>query len=109
MDESQKIQNLKNEAISLILRAQTSEELAEIRLDYLGRKGKVNQLLQNIGQLPAAERATFGQALNLTKQTIDQTLTETEKKLTLKNSQTGWFDVTLPATPSPNGHLHSHL
>lgn len=106
MDESQKIQNLKNEAISLILRAQTSEELAEIRLDYLGRKGKVNQLLQNIGQLPAAERATFGQALNLTKQTIDQTLTETEKKLTLKNSQTGWFDVTLPAAPSPNGHLH---
>jgi len=35
--------------------------LDEVRVAFLGKKGKLTGLLKSLGQLPAEERPTFGQ------------------------------------------------
>jgi len=44
----EQINNLKNEAIALITQAGSANELEELRRTYLGRKGKINELIENL-------------------------------------------------------------
>ncbi len=41
-----KIQNLKNQAISSILEAKNKKELERLRIHYLGRKGEITELIK---------------------------------------------------------------
>ena len=50
-----------------IREAETLEQLEAIRVDVLGRKGKLAQFGKQLGSLAPAERAEFGKALNAAK------------------------------------------
>lgn len=52
----EKLLSLKNEALALILSAKSKAELEELRIAFLGKKGKLNQLLKLIPQLSAEEK-----------------------------------------------------
>ncbi len=86
------------------------DEVEQIRVQYLGKKGYLTQLLQQVGQLPAAERPTFGQAVNEAKNKLSDKLDQCLK--TLKAEQLAEqlakevIDVTLPGRGEMLGHLH---
>jgi phenylalanyl-tRNA synthetase alpha chain len=106
--EISQIQNLKNQAISAILEAQSEEELERLRVTYLGRKGEITQLLKSIPSLDSEERKEKGQLINDAKKAIEQALKDTQKsqstpKINLKQE---WLDVTAPGQKPPLGHLH---
>lgn len=106
--DSKRIQNLKNQAISSILEAESDQELEELRIAYLGRKGEITQLLKEIPSLSASERKEIGQLANDAKGAIEQALADAKKAQTAKEIDIDkeWLDVTAPGRKPQIGHLH---
>lgn len=84
--------------------------LETIRVDYLGKKGKLTELLKSIGKLDAKQRPKAGQAINEAKQQIHGLLENQKKQLDLKSLQGKLakesVDVTLPGRGQSQGSLH---
>lgn len=51
--------------------AQTPEELEEVRIKYIGRKGALTEMLKTIREVPPEERAFVGKKLNELKRAIE--------------------------------------
>ena len=56
----QALDDLKVEATTAIESAEDTATLEKLRVDLLGKKGRVTALLKSLGQLDAAERAESG-------------------------------------------------
>lgn len=106
--ESNRIQNLKNQAISSILEAKSDEELEELRIAYLGRKGRITQLLKEIPSFSPSERKEIGQLANDAKNAIEQALADSKRAQAVKEIDIDkeWLDVTAPGKRPSVGHLH---
>ena len=106
----QDIDSLVKEATSAVESASDLKVLDELRVAYLGKKGRFTELLKMLGKLPADERPKAGQEINKAKQVLQQGIEsrrsqldsiELEKKL---SSET--IDVTLPGRGQQRGGLH---
>ncbi|MGA3024399.1 MAG: phenylalanine--tRNA ligase subunit alpha [Bryobacteraceae bacterium] len=97
-------------ALLSISDAATLEDLEAIRVDVLGRKGKLAQLGKQLGALPQEERAEFGKALNAAKQTLEPAFEEKKAQLEKvaldRRLDAEWVDLTLPAPGPRRGSLH---
>jgi phenylalanyl-tRNA synthetase alpha chain len=98
--------SLKNNALSLILETRNTKDLAEFRIQFLGRNGELTQLLKGLPKVPAEERPEVGRLANEVKNIIEDTLKEKELELGKKKSYTATIDVTEPGILPPLGHLH---
>ncbi len=98
-------QQLKEKVNSEIGQAVTKEELEQLRIKYLGKKGEVAKLMKALPNLPPDERKTLGEKLNLLKNVIIESL---NSKLPAANGaqSAANLDFTLPGTPWPSGYLH---
>jgi len=101
---------LKDEALSLIAGAGDSATLEQLRVDYLGKKGRLTDLLKGLGKLSAEERPAAGALINQVKQELQETLNS--RKATLENDALAaqlaaeGVDVTLPGRRVDVGGLH---
>jgi len=83
------------------------EALEELRIAYLGRKGKVQTLFAQIGEAPPSDRPKIGKMLNELKGSITSSLTEAkEAALAQAKSASVDIDVTLPGSKPFVGHDH---
>lgn len=101
----EKLFNLRNQALSNILNASSPEELEQLRINYLGKKGEINDITKDIGHLDPSDRAEAGQLINDIKQAILEAISNSPlyaKPSTLKSVS----DPTLPGILPPLGHLH---
>jgi len=104
---TEKIINLKNEAIGNILEAKDEKELERLRILYLGRSGKINQLTKELPKLAANEKAEAGRLLNETKRAIESALSNQLSAICSQlPAQKEWLDVTAPGIKPEIGHLH---
>ncbi|MDO4584512.1 MAG: phenylalanine--tRNA ligase subunit alpha [Planctomycetia bacterium] len=90
--------------------AKTLEEVEQVRVRYLGRKGVITTLAKNTDfrTLSAEEKRSFGTKLNELKNFAEEALAEAkEKAAAVKHAQkaTG-LDLTLPGTGKKLGNLH---
>jgi phenylalanyl-tRNA synthetase alpha chain len=106
-----RIQQIEDDAAQAVDRAGTSEELERIRIEYLGRKAELPQLLRGVAQLPPEERAAVGKRANQARGTIEEVLAS--RRAELQRSEldvqlaADVVDVTLPGSPAqPVGRLH---
>lgn len=100
------IQNLKNQAISAILQAKTPAELEQLRINYLGRKGEISQLLKQLPTLPAEERQQTGRFLNEAKKAIEESFFRQQQTINTQPAEQPWLDVTAPGEKPCQGHTH---
>jgi len=100
-----KLLNLKNQALALIREAENKKELEHLRIQYLGRKGQINQILKSIPGLDDEEKQKLGQLTNDVKTAIEQAI-KTQQQSLQKRPKKTWFDVTAPGKLPPQGHLH---
>jgi phenylalanyl-tRNA synthetase alpha chain len=87
----------------------TEEEIRLAQALYLGKKGKVSELMKALGKLPPAERPAVGEAANRAKSSIERAVTERLAALaeaSLSADLARVVDVTLPARGGPLGTLH---
>ena len=59
--------NLKNNAIGQIMDTDSDKELEELRIEYLGRNGKINEFLIDLKKLKPDERKDVGILINESK------------------------------------------
>lgn len=85
-------------------------ELDVVRVEYLGKKGKLTELLKGLGKLSNEERPAAGQKINQAKQQIQQIihLRGEELKAAELNAKLAaeTIDVTLPGRSTEMGGLH---
>lgn len=103
---TEKIISLKNNAIALITDAGTIEDLGNLRLKYLGRKGEINQLFESVVKLPQEQKAALGKNLNGAKVAIEQALVAQTRKFSLAPMKQINFDPTVPGKKPLIGSLH---
>lgn len=99
---------IKNSAISLILETKDLESLEQIKLQFLGRNGKLTLAIKGISKLPEDKRPEIGVLANEVKTAIEETLGNKinelkSGKLEIKRQK---IDVTNPGIKPPLGHLH---
>lgn len=106
----QNIDELKQKAFAEIHEANDLNTLESIRVDYLGKKGKLTEILKSLATLPPAEKPKVGQLVNEVKREISSHIDE--KLLTLKELQLQQklaeekIDVTLSGRDNNVGSLH---
>ncbi|MDR1532073.1 MAG: phenylalanine--tRNA ligase subunit alpha [Clostridiales bacterium] len=106
----EEIKAIKESALAGIAGAKDLKALDELRVNLLGKKGRLTQLLKGMGRLEASERPAAGQKVNELREFIEQRLEEAREKLraealTLRlKSET--LDVTMPGTTFPQGRKH---
>jgi len=99
----EELSNIRNQALNEIMDAKTKSDLEQIRISYLGRRGRVNQAIQNLKELPSEIKKTIGPVINETKKTLEQEIKTKEQELQ-NNPYT--FDPTIPAKKIQTGSLH---
>lgn len=99
---------IKNSALTLILESEDLKALEEVKLQFLGRSGRLTIAIKNIAKLPIQKRPEVGQLANEVKKTIEETITEQELKLKNleSNKRKEQIDITAPGIKPRIGHLH---
>ena len=106
----QALDDLKAEATAAIESAADSAALEKLRVEWLGKKGRVTDLLKSLGQLAADERPKVGAEINAVRQLLNEQIGE--RKETLQQAAIAAqlaaesLDVTLPGRREDLGALH---
>ena len=106
----EKINKLQVQALSEINSASDLKQLDQIRVNYLGKKGRLTEQLKLLGELPIEERPKAGQIINDIKIEIQEALESRKKALAGKKLEEtikkGHIDVTLPGRGLKRAGLH---
>lgn len=105
-----KLESMKKEALVEISSAAGLDQVNDIRVKYLGKKGELTCILRGMGALSADERPVIGQLANEVRESIEEeirqktvALKEAEKEARLRQET---IDVTLPGRPFQIGRRH---
>lgn len=100
----------KHEAEEAALNAASERELETIRVAFLGKKGKVSEVLKKVGELTSEERPRLGQSANETKRFLDDVFSKRGAQIARlmkeKKLRSERVDLTLPGRRVPLGRLH---
>jgi phenylalanyl-tRNA synthetase alpha chain len=104
------VEELERQAAAAIEAARTSAELEQIRIEFLGRNGKLTQLLRSLGQVPPEQRREIGLEANRAKATLEARLESAldaarEAERVARRSAER-LDLTLPGRRPPRGVVH---
>lgn len=106
----ERLAKMKEEALAKIQGAGSMDALNELRVAYLGKKGKITEVLKSMKDLPAEEKPAVGQLVNSTRSEIENCLEQMkssmEEKLLEARMRSEVIDVTLPGRAKDIGHTH---
>jgi phenylalanyl-tRNA synthetase alpha chain len=88
----------------------TAEELEAIRVEVLGRKGRLAEVSKDMGKLSPEQRGVVGKLLNAAKQTLETALTARktafDEAALAARLDREWLDLTAPAAGAGLGSPH---
>ncbi len=106
----EQLQKLQTEFLEAVARVAKSEELEALRVDFLGRKGKMAEVMKQIPTLADEAKKEAGAIANQVKTAIESAFTTAQQALSAQEKvardQSEWLDVTAPGTSPELGHLH---
>ncbi|MDX8402273.1 MAG: phenylalanine--tRNA ligase subunit alpha, partial [Mariprofundaceae bacterium] len=104
------LDQLREAALAAIAGATDLNALAEQRVHWLGKKGRLTGLLKSVGRLPAEDRPRIGKRVNEVKQALAHALEAAEARLREAEEaariEAERIDVTLPGRMPPQGAVH---
>jgi phenylalanyl-tRNA synthetase alpha chain len=104
------LQSLEKAGKAAIAGTETLDQLEQLRVQYLGKKGQLSQILRGMGKLSPEERPRIGSLANDVKEVL-QSLIENQHQ-TLQSAQiqaqlaAETLDVTMPGVLRPQGRIH---
>ena len=104
------LEALRGEVLDRIQRSSSENEIEQLRVEVLGRSGRITLLLRGLKDLPAEERPRAGAELNELRRLVEERLAERSRALkdqarerALKEET---VDITLPGTRWERGRRH---
>ena len=89
------------------LSAKNEQDVEEIRVRLLGKKGEITKLFEEFrSSVPAEQKRLFGQRLNVLKKEALQRLSVLRESLSAADSATSGADLTMPGDEMPLGARH---
>lgn len=104
------LNNIKDNALETLKKARSLEELKDIEVKYLGRKGELTLILKGVKDLPPDQKPTIGKLSHTVKISLEQAFDQ--KRIELENKQiedqlsTEFFDTTIPGISHKKGSIH---
>jgi phenylalanyl-tRNA synthetase alpha chain len=104
------LEQLVQEGLAAVSKADSLQALDQVRVDYLGKKGILTQQLKSLGNLPPEQRPAAGQEINEAKQQVQEAINRRrdglEKAALEQKLASESIDVTLPGRGQDPGGLH---
>lgn len=100
----EKIENLLKEVETL--HAQNAEEIENLRLKYLSKKGELNALMEEFRGVAADQKKEVGMKINALKQAVQGKINELKEQIDTTNSGSEDIDLTRTAYPIGLGTRH---
>ncbi len=106
---------LKHHFLTDVGKVSTLQELEDLRVGALGKKGELTLLMKELGEKTPEERKVWGAELNAVKEVLttafDQQKKRLEEEILNTRLATETLDVTLPPRPLLTGKIHplSHV
>jgi phenylalanyl-tRNA synthetase alpha chain len=98
------------ETLESLSKASTQKEVNEIRVQVLGKRGSLTQVLKQIGSLLESERREIGRKANQIKEELDRRIEEAFRRIEEKEREEAFLreriDVTLPGRALTLGRKH---
>ncbi len=106
----EQLEQLRNAAVQAIAAATTVEQLQDIRITLLGRKGELTALMKGLGALTTEERPVIGQLVNSVRDEIEgalgAALTAAQENLIAERIRSERIDISLPGRRPQRGTKH---
>ena len=100
-----RIADIRTQAEEAIAAAGDSEALEHVRIQYLGRKAELPNLLRNVAELPPDQRAATGKAANEARKALEAAIDARARELTAQELEQRLerdrVDITLDGDPAP--------
>lgn len=108
---SQQTDRIIQTALEKIAAATDLKTLDEVRVEFLGKQGKISGLLRGLGELPKEERPAAGAAANRARLRVEEVLQarreELQKSAEAARAARESLDVTIPGRRPGFGHKHA--
>lgn len=88
------------------LQANTAEEVEQFRIKYLGRKGIMNDLMEEFRSVAPEQKRELGQRINALKQAITAKINELKENAAVESSSCSSIDLTRTPYPIALGTRH---
>ena len=106
----QQLEAINKAVLEKLSAVKDSQQLDEIRVKYLGKKGELTAILKQMGSLSPEERPKIGQLANEVRTSIENKISEKLEQIkaleTQKRLESEAIDVTLPGKKSELGYYH---
>ena len=106
----EKLDAIKESALSQIRATDSLEKLNDIRVAFLGKKGELTEVLKSMKEVAPEDRPKVGQMVNEARAGIEEKMEEKrtaiQKKLREEKMKKEVIDVTLPGKKVAVGHRH---
>jgi phenylalanyl-tRNA synthetase alpha chain len=106
----EELEKIEKEAFASLSDAKAENEVYEIRVRVLGKKGSLTQVLKRLGTLPESVRKETGKKANQIKEDLEKRIEETLLKIQERERREAIekerIDVTLPGREIPLGKKH---
>ena len=106
----EQLKGILDDALGQIEKSEQLDKLNEIRVNFLGKKGQLTQVLKSMKDVDPKDRPKIGQMVNEARVELEEKLEEKKaafEKIALEAQlATETIDVTLPAVKPMMGHRH---
>ena len=103
----EELDSLRREALAALLTVEDAAALEAVRIEYLGRNGRMVSVMSRLGALPKEERPEAGQQANRVKNEIQQGFQARLEEFSRPAASTeAQWDPSLPGRSRPLGALH---
>ena len=106
----EKLEQIKQRALAAIEEAADIDNLNDVRVTFLGKKGELSKLLKGMKDVPPEDRPKVGQMVNEARAKIEAEMEKEKaailKKIREEKMKQEVIDVTLPGTKVAIGHRH---
>ncbi|MDD3487123.1 MAG: phenylalanine--tRNA ligase subunit alpha [Candidatus Moranbacteria bacterium] len=103
----EKIAEIKTKSFAEIEKTASEQMLYDVKVKYLGRKGKLTEILKNLKNLDEKKRKTVGALANRIRMEIENAIAKHGREMSEKvDWEKEAIDVTLPGKKQELGHLN---
>lgn len=106
----EQLKSIEQQALEAVQAAADAEQLAQVKIAYLGKKGEITAVSRQMGQIQPEQRPIFGQAVNQLKNAVETAVSR--RMAQFKEQETAaalaaeTIDITLPGLALPRGSRH---
>ncbi len=105
-----RVEEVYGEALRALDDCHSKADIETVRVAFLGRKGRLTELVRSLGKVPAAERPAVGKIVNQAKRQLESRIAElleaAGEQETAAKLASERVDVTLPGSRTLRGRPH---